>query len=179
MNSSRDQQKNADQCALCSIHLRITCFLSLTLDLLFLFCFFFPCLPFLGYPHTHSCTLCFASTPQTGDRRQEGEVSGTTFFLESRNGSEVQIWTRASPWRWSRNKLVSVIAKAWASLLTVTLTSVLHRAKQIRLSAAVIRLIMSQRQHCVYVPLQQDHVSVLSRFKTDWKGTSWCWHIVY
>lgn len=124
------------------------CFRSLLISWFF---FFLPCLPFLGYPHTHSCTLCFASTPQTGDRRMW--YQGPHFFLESRNGSEVPIWTRASPWRWSRNKLVSVIAKAWASLLTVTLTSVLHRAKQIRLSAAVIRLIMSQRQKCVYVPL--------------------------
>lgn len=125
------------------------CFRSLLISCFFLF--FLAVSPISWLPsHTFVHTLlCLHAS----ERRQEDVVSGTAFFLESRNGSEVQIWTRASPWRWSRNKLVSVIAKAWASLLTVTLTSVLHREKQIRLSAAVIRLIMSQRQHCVYVPL--------------------------
>lgn len=115
------------------------CFRSLVMP-----CFFFlPCVP--DHIGAHALLCLHAS-----DRRQEDLVSGTAFVLGSRNGSGVLIWAQ---WRRrSRNKLVSVIAEGWASLLTVTLTSVLHRTKQIRLSAAVVRL-MSQRQDCVYVPL--------------------------
>lgn len=117
------------------------CFRSLVIS-----CFYF----LLRLP-VHICPHALLCLHGSG-RRQEDLVSGTTFVLGSRNGSGVQIWETVQWRRRSRNKLVSVIAKGWASLLTVTLTSVLRRTKQIRLSAAVIRR-MSQRQDCVYVPL--------------------------
>ena len=125
------------------------CFRSCSLS-----CFFFCCVfSVLSYSHTRSQTHTHTHThtPSALPPRLRQETGGSGIRVPR------LFWNlemEATSWygkqqRWSRNKLVSAIAKGWASLLTVTLTSVLHRTKQIRLSAVAIRLIRSQRQECL------------------------------
>lgn len=89
--------------------------------------------------------------PQTGDRWTWNQRPRLFWNLESEATARCK--NSAVTEAKQKQRLVSVMAKVSASLLTVTLTSVLRCTKQIRLSAPLIRLILSQRQDGVYVPL--------------------------
>lgn len=109
---------------------------------------------FLAISQTSQLTRTCARVLLCLRRETDGRgISGPRLFWNLESEATARCKNSAVTEGRQRPRLVSVTAEVRASLLTVTLTSVLRCAKQIRLSAPLIRLILSQRQGAVYVPL--------------------------